>query len=99
MAKQCGLTSPQFKQLIACPLDRPKLESILLDNGRIAVAREIVIHRAGGRKTVYDGSGHLRQSTEFGEKKDAKTSRETWRDEASARKAFFKGGVTWINDP
>ncbi|SRR5712692_10307364 len=94
-----GLTSPQFKQLIACPLDRRKLESILLDNGRIAAARETVIHSESGRKTVYDGSGHLRQSKEFGDGKDAKTSRETWPDVASARKAFFKGLVTWINDP
>jgi hypothetical protein len=36
MAKQCGLTAKQFKELVACPLTRDKMELILLDSGRIA---------------------------------------------------------------
>jgi hypothetical protein len=36
MSKQCGLTTKQFKELIACPLTRDKMELILLDSGRIA---------------------------------------------------------------
>jgi hypothetical protein len=39
MAKQCGLTSKQFKDLVVCPLTRDKMESILLDNGRIAIGK------------------------------------------------------------
>jgi len=98
MARQCGLISPQFKHLVACPLGRGELESILLASGRIAGAREIVVLIRGGRKTIYDRTGHLRQLSEFSEKKDAKISRETWVDEASAKKAFFDGSVTWLND-
>jgi predicted RNA binding protein YcfA (HicA-like mRNA interferase family) len=36
MSKQCGLTTKQFKELIACPLTRDKMELIFLDSGRIA---------------------------------------------------------------
>jgi predicted transcriptional regulator len=35
LAKQCGLTAAQFKQLVACPLTREELEQILVDVGRI----------------------------------------------------------------
>ena len=35
MAKQCGLTKSEFKQLIECPLSQPEMEQILLRNGRI----------------------------------------------------------------
>ncbi len=38
MAKQCGLTSPQFKNLVACPLSQSAMERILIDTGRITVA-------------------------------------------------------------
>jgi hypothetical protein len=37
MAKQCGLTSPQFKNLVACPLSQASMERILIDTGRIKV--------------------------------------------------------------
>lgn len=40
MAKQCGLTSPQFKQLVECPLDRTKYETILVDSGRVTVKKK-----------------------------------------------------------
>jgi predicted transcriptional regulator len=36
MAKQCGLTTKQFKELVGCSLTRDKIESILLESGRIA---------------------------------------------------------------
>jgi predicted RNA binding protein YcfA (HicA-like mRNA interferase family) len=39
MAKQCGLTSPQFKQLIDCPLGRKEYESIVIDSGRIIIKK------------------------------------------------------------
>jgi predicted RNA binding protein YcfA (HicA-like mRNA interferase family) len=39
MAKQCGLTSPQFKRLIDCPLNRKEYESILIDSGRIVIKK------------------------------------------------------------
>jgi len=35
MAKQCWLTTGQFKQLVACPLSRESLEKVLTDVGRI----------------------------------------------------------------
>jgi len=35
MAKQCGLTNAQFKNLIACPLSQKDMEAILVENGRI----------------------------------------------------------------
>jgi predicted transcriptional regulator len=35
MAKQCGLTNKQFKDLIACPLSQDQMEAILIQNGRI----------------------------------------------------------------
>jgi hypothetical protein len=35
MAKQCGLTHAQFKQLVACPLTRAQMEEILVNGGRI----------------------------------------------------------------
>lgn len=35
MSKQCGLTSGQFKQLVACPLSREAYEEILVQSGRI----------------------------------------------------------------
>jgi len=35
MAKQCGLTNGQFKQLVECSLSREAMEQILLENGRI----------------------------------------------------------------
>ena len=38
MAKQCGLTSQQFKNLVACPLSQAAMEKILVDTGRIKVA-------------------------------------------------------------
>ncbi|MCA3585112.1 MAG: hypothetical protein IOD03_15650 [Methylocystis sp.] len=37
MAKQCGLTTPQFKNLVACPLTQEALERILIETGRIRV--------------------------------------------------------------
>lgn len=39
MAKQCGLTSKQFRELVECPLARDKLDAILLDTGRIMVSK------------------------------------------------------------
>jgi hypothetical protein len=39
MAKQCGLTSPQFRQLIDCPLNRKDYETILIDSGRIIIKK------------------------------------------------------------
>lgn len=35
IAKQCGVTKPQFIQLVACPLSREKLEEHLIDSSRI----------------------------------------------------------------
>ena len=35
MAKQCGLSTGQFKQLVACPLSQTAMEKILVDDGRI----------------------------------------------------------------
>lgn len=35
MAKQCGVTKPQFTQLVACPLSREQLEQHLIESGRI----------------------------------------------------------------
>lgn len=35
MAKQCGLTNSQFKQLVECPLSQAELEQILVSTGRI----------------------------------------------------------------
>jgi len=35
MARQCGLTNGQFKQLVDCPLSQESLEGILVENGRI----------------------------------------------------------------
>lgn len=37
MAKQCGLNTGQFKQLVACPLSQTELEKILIASGRIVV--------------------------------------------------------------
>ena len=34
MAKQCGLTNAQFKDLVNCPLSRDRLEEILIKIGR-----------------------------------------------------------------
>jgi hypothetical protein len=56
------------------------------------------IHRQGGRRTILDDDGHLRQFEEFGEP-HAKISRETWANFASARKAFHGGNVHWEDDP
>jgi hypothetical protein len=39
MAKQCGLTSRQFKDLVACPLTQGQMEGILVQNGRINLAK------------------------------------------------------------
>jgi len=39
MARQCGLTSPQFRQFVECPLDRAGYESILLDSRRIRIKK------------------------------------------------------------
>jgi hypothetical protein len=35
MAKNCGLTTPQFKLLVDCPLSRADYEKLLLESGRI----------------------------------------------------------------
>lgn len=35
MAKQCGLTAAQFRDLVNCPLSRDKFEAILIKSGRI----------------------------------------------------------------
>lgn len=35
MAKQCGLTSGQFKSLVDCPLSQSEMEGILIETGRI----------------------------------------------------------------
>ena len=35
MAKQCGLTKPQFLRLIECPLQRPEYETLLRAAGRL----------------------------------------------------------------
>jgi predicted RNA binding protein YcfA (HicA-like mRNA interferase family) len=37
MAKQCGLTTPQFKNLVACPLTQEAMEQVLIDTGRIKI--------------------------------------------------------------
>lgn len=37
MARQCSLTSGQFKNLVACPLSRSEMEKILIDAGRIKI--------------------------------------------------------------
>ena len=58
-----------------------------------------LIHRQGGIRTIYEDyedGGHLLQLEEFNEKK-TRTSVETWPDEASAKKAFSDGLVTWGN--
>jgi predicted RNA binding protein YcfA (HicA-like mRNA interferase family) len=34
MARQCGLTTAQFKDLVNCPLSRDKLEELVLQSGR-----------------------------------------------------------------
>jgi predicted transcriptional regulator len=39
MAKQCGLTNMQFKDLIACPLTWDQMEAILAQNGRIILPK------------------------------------------------------------
>jgi predicted transcriptional regulator len=39
MAKQCGLTSKQFRDLIACPLTQDQMEAILIQNGRIILPK------------------------------------------------------------
>jgi len=35
MAKQCGLTTGQFKSLVGCPLSQKEVEEALIKNGRI----------------------------------------------------------------
>ena len=35
MAKQCGLTKPQFLRLVECPLQRPDYETLLREVGRL----------------------------------------------------------------
>jgi hypothetical protein len=35
MGKQCGLTSPQFKKFIECPLSRDEYEELLIASERI----------------------------------------------------------------
>ena len=35
MAKQCGLTKPQFLRLVECPLQRPDYETLLRAIGRL----------------------------------------------------------------
>jgi predicted RNA binding protein YcfA (HicA-like mRNA interferase family) len=49
MAKQCGLTSPQFKELINCPLNRSDYESILIGNGRIVIKKAAEKSKKKGR--------------------------------------------------
>jgi hypothetical protein len=98
MARQCGVTPKQFRELIDCPLTQKKYESILRESGRIQVPQEIVIDRKGDVIIIYDGSGHLQRIKQIGEKKDVKISCETWSDEASAKKAFSRGAVTWKDD-
>jgi predicted transcriptional regulator len=39
MAKQCGLTNKQFKDLVACPLTRDQMEVLLVQNGRIILPK------------------------------------------------------------
>jgi predicted transcriptional regulator len=39
MAKQCGLTNKQFKDLVACPLTQGQMEGILVQSGRIILAK------------------------------------------------------------
>lgn len=34
MARQCGLTNAQFKQLVSCPLSQDALETILVETKR-----------------------------------------------------------------
>lgn len=35
MARQCGLTKPQFLRLVECPLQRPELETLLKQTGKL----------------------------------------------------------------
>lgn len=37
MAKQCGVATGQFKQLVACPLSRQDFQNIIVTNGRISL--------------------------------------------------------------
>jgi hypothetical protein len=39
MAKQCGLSAGQFKQLVECPLSQAAMETILVETGRISPAQ------------------------------------------------------------
>jgi hypothetical protein len=39
MAKQCGLTTGQFKDLVGCPLSQNEVEAILIKNGRINLGK------------------------------------------------------------
>jgi hypothetical protein len=39
MAKQCGLTTGQFKDLVGCPLSQNGVEAILIQNGRINLGK------------------------------------------------------------
>ncbi len=39
MAKQCGLTTAQFKDLVGCPLSQKEVEAILIRNGRINLSK------------------------------------------------------------
>lgn len=35
MARQCGVTKPQFLKLIECPLQRPDFEQLLRQSGKL----------------------------------------------------------------
>jgi hypothetical protein len=37
MSRQCGLTMPQFKQLVSCTLDRNAYQQILVQAGKITL--------------------------------------------------------------
>ena len=37
MARQCGLTKPQFTKLVECPLTQEEFEQILIGSGRVKV--------------------------------------------------------------
>jgi len=39
MAKHCGLTTGQFKELVGCPLSQKEMEAILIRNGRINLGK------------------------------------------------------------
>ena len=57
----------------------------------------VFINEQGGRRTIYyPDDRHLRMFDAFG---PTQISVETWPEAASAKKAFRRGSVTWVDDP